>query len=278
MPDGPPTPPSPKAVAKGAKNLLAGKPKWMWALGLSVVVGVAYLAWKRSQTGTTDDTDATVSDSLMGTGDTGSGFAYGSTGGGYAAGPTEGAVDYGSPVPIAEPMPVDFPIYYQEPAGPAPAFSGDVPIAAALVTGGGAPATPPAKKPVAPQLGPNIFYNQDRKLRYIVQKHDNGGSYRHYESSLNKGDWGHGAGGPILIDGTLPKPKPPTPAAPPTGGGPPRPSGGGGPQPILGPNIFWNASRGLRYIIQKPKGKGNYRYYESALNRGDWGKGGVIPQ
>lgn len=51
-----------------------------------------------------------------------------------------------------------------------------------------------------------------------------------------------------------------------------------GPQPNLGPNIFYNDSRRLRYIIQRVAGKGNYKYYESSLNKGDWGKGGVIPQ
>lgn len=49
-------------------------------------------------------------------------------------------------------------------------------------------------------------------------------------------------------------------------------------QPILGPGIFYNATRDLRYIIQRHSNGKNYRHYESKLNKGDWGSGGVIPQ
>lgn len=67
-----------------------------------------------------------------------------------------------------------------------------------------------------------------------------------------------------------PPPPPPATQAPPK-------ATASGPQPTMGPGIFYNADRKLRYIVQKTNGK-NYRRYESRLNKGDWGKGGVIPQ
>jgi hypothetical protein len=57
---------------------------------------------------------------------------------------------------------------------------------------------PPAPKPKPapqPQLKPNVFYSEDRRLRYVVDrrrspKTGRQQSYRLYESGLNKGDWG----------------------------------------------------------------------------------------
>jgi hypothetical protein len=281
MAEGPPTPPHPKAVAGHVKGMFSGHPKWVWALGISVAVGVAYLAWRRSQNATvatdaTGATDGSYTDSVgTGVGDSGSGYAYGDV-----PNYTDGA--YGSTVPsapaTADPMGYDY--YAPDPglSAPAPVPMAPDPQGTVSPTGGGPPAAAAVKKPVAPALGPNIFYNADRKLRYIVQK-KSGKDYRYYESVLNKGDWGKG--GVIPITSAAPAaPAAPHPAPSPTGGGMPTagptPAGPGRPQPIMGPNIFFNATRNLRYIVQKKSGK-SYRYYESALNRGDWGQGGVIP-
>lgn len=62
--------------------------------------------------------------------------------------------------------------------------------------GGGSGAPAPARE--QPHMGPNIFYNADRNLRYIIQRHSNNKTYRHYESKLNKGDWGSGAGPGVI--------------------------------------------------------------------------------
>lgn len=154
-------------------------------------------------------------------------------------------------------------------------------VTSANPSGSGSAGKPPAG-PEQPKLEPNVFYNADRKLRYIIKDNGSQGKHRYYESKLNRGDWG--GGGVIYIEGSKPQPKPaPAPSAPrPSGGGS---SGGGGgsssaPQPNLGPNIFYNSDRKLRYIIQKHSNKKNYRHYESRLNKGDWGSSagpGVIP-
>lgn len=76
-----------------------------------------------------------------------------------------------------------------------------------------------------------------------------------------------------------PAPAPPAPAPPP----PPPVATHSEPQPTMGPGIFYNADRRLRYVIQSKKTTAyphghNFRGYESRLNRGDWGGGGWIPQ
>lgn len=150
----------------------------------------------------------------------------------------------------------------------------------------------PTPKAEQPQLGPNIYYNRERNLRYVVQrdwsaKHKTYLNYRRYESKLNKGDWGQGGVVPQdpsppanqLEPPAPPAPAPAPPAPPAPAPAPPAPA----PAPQLGPNIFFNEARSLRYVVrnsysQTHKRNMNFRYYESALNKGDWGQGGVVPQ
>lgn len=98
---------------------------------------------------------------------------------------------------------------------------------------------------------------------------------------------GGGGGAPTLAPDTHYTPTPvveapyvppvvtPPPASPATQRAPVATTSG--PQPNSAPGVFYNPDRKLRYIVQATKGK-NYRRYESKLNKGDWGQGGVIPQ
>lgn len=52
----PPAPPGPKKVAKGLGGALKGKPAWVYIAGVTVLVGVAYLFFRRGSGGATDPT------------------------------------------------------------------------------------------------------------------------------------------------------------------------------------------------------------------------------
>lgn len=45
----PPKPPTPKSAGKGLAGVFKGKPAWVWIAGITVLIGVAYIARRRSQ-------------------------------------------------------------------------------------------------------------------------------------------------------------------------------------------------------------------------------------
>lgn len=49
----PPKPPTPPAVGKHLKGKLTGHPKWVYVAGITVLIGVAYIAWQKSRNAAT---------------------------------------------------------------------------------------------------------------------------------------------------------------------------------------------------------------------------------
>lgn len=105
----PPKPPTPKAAAKGLSGLFKKQPKWVLIAGFTVLVGVAFMAWKRSQAGdpTADTMDGTSDEVLYEQPD--GPMMAGDYGGGYITAPaTQGAFGgYDSPSDFYPDAPAD---------------------------------------------------------------------------------------------------------------------------------------------------------------------------
>src|SRR5436190_4157108 len=97
----PPKPPTPKAVAGHAKGFLKRQPMWVWIAGVTVLMGVAFIVYKRQQAASMEDPNA-----ADGTADYGPQVA-GDLGGGYvSAAPTQGAYGgFDSPLPVQGDLP-----------------------------------------------------------------------------------------------------------------------------------------------------------------------------
>lgn len=100
MPDvTPPTPPHPKAAAKGLAGVFKNKPTWMWIAGVTTILGVAYFVWRNGQHA--DATAAATADGSPETapvGPVGGVYDY-SDGAGLTHAPTQGAFGgYDSPM------------------------------------------------------------------------------------------------------------------------------------------------------------------------------------
>lgn len=144
----PPHPPNPKTAAKGLAGIIKGKkPMWVWVAGVTVLIGVAYVVWKRGQAATTTDTGTVPVDSSTGpvSGDYGydnslvpaaSQGAYGGFDTPLGSGGTTAVDNAGTPesplVSITVPGPVD--------GSNVLANAGGVATVGAAVTGGGHPA------------------------------------------------------------------------------------------------------------------------------------------
>lgn len=121
------TPPTPKAAAKGVAGLFKNKPAWVWIAGVTVLLGAAYLAFRRGQAPADAMPDETTAEDpyaadVMAEGD------YG----GYYPVATQGAYGgYDVPPDYAPPATAD------TPDGPATVVNVTYP---APVTGGGKPA------------------------------------------------------------------------------------------------------------------------------------------
>lgn len=131
----PPTPPTPKAAAKGLGGVVKGKPAWVWVAGITVLIGVAYLAWNRGGAKPAEE-ETTEPQGDMAVGD------YG----GYYPVATQGAYGgYDEPIdwtPVVsdnagepEPSPITVNVTYPEPV---------------TATGGGTPAPRTATAHAAP--------------------------------------------------------------------------------------------------------------------------------
>lgn len=216
------TPPNPHQAAakiggkaKGLGKSLTGHPKWVYIVIIAGAIGAAYYMRKRAAAAganalTSPDTSATP---YGGYGDT-TNYPGGTQGAYYGSGtPSETAAPPGLTMEeVTNLLGTIIPAL----GGGGPPATPSVEIHYVPETpssgGGNAPPTPepppppppyippPAPAPVPqvthqaaqPVTGPGIFYNASRNLRYVVQRHANSKTYRHYESALNRGDWGHG--------------------------------------------------------------------------------------
>lgn len=203
--EGPPKPPTPgdaaKAVkghVKGVAGILKGKPAWMWVAGITVLVGVAYLAWHRSanQVESSTTTDPAAGD--------GTGAVGGSFSDGYVTpAPTQGAGDFGTGTVTdnagsPEPMPpVIVNVTYPDPVAGVDSL---VPAGEdAVITGGGHPdrsvATHTSTAPNRSTAGAhtNTQANNPRHgLRYQTRTRKDGSVVHEYESRPGRGDYGQG--------------------------------------------------------------------------------------
>lgn len=139
----PPKPPTPKAAAKGLAGVFKGKPAWVWIAGVTVLIGVAYLAMKGNQK---DDSESPADDAegyaedQMAVGDYGGYYPVASEG---AYGGNDQPYDIGAPLisdnaGTPEPSPVTNNITVLAPP-------------TAKVTGGGKPAATGAKTHAPPK-------------------------------------------------------------------------------------------------------------------------------
>lgn len=230
MADAPTVPPPHKAPAKAAHGLvrsLKGHPPWLYGV---VIVGALGLAWyirKRQQAAANASPMITGPDGAPATVDGYASAGYDTT---AYPGPTQGAWT-GSSTPgdesgaqahdptlsLPEWLDVWNAVLSTVGGGGAPEtpsvethtvpetqvpVPGQNPWAPPVITPVPTPPPPPPATPTPaphvtqsgpqPNGGANVFYNADRNLQYIIQRHSNGKTYRHYESKLNKNDWGSG--------------------------------------------------------------------------------------
>lgn len=204
-----------KAGGKGLVKSLKGHPPWLYAVIVVGAIAVAYMVRQRQNAAADAAMATSPDDTSTPVGDYGDTSNY--------PGFTQGAYTPGDEVPGADPV--------------------DIPGLVGGIIGALFPNGYPATGGGPPTVDPGTHTTPD--IPVYTPPVDNFTP-------------------PVVQHVTPPPPPPPKATA-------------SGPQPTTGPGIFYNPDRKLRYIVQNTKGK-NYRRYESKLNKGDWGQGGVIPQ
>lgn len=190
----PPKPPGPAAAGRGVKGIFKGKPAWVWVAGVTVLIGVAYLAWSRGSrpatTETTDTPDPTSVDPYYdGTGGQAMyatpGASQGAYGGydapladvgGFAPTDNAGAPELSPNIYIVQPGPTDGSVVTDSiPATVGTNGSG--------VTGGGHP-------PRSVKAHLNTQYGNARIGRTYITRTVHGRKVHLYESKPGRGDYG----------------------------------------------------------------------------------------
>lgn len=219
-----------KAGGKGLAKSLKGHPPWLYAVVIVGAIAVAYMIRQRSNANAAAAMASSPDDTSTPYGGYGDTANYpGSTQGAFLGGSVPGDETTGGlgwdPATVADAvtqgimagiagivpiiggggMPANDPNAHTVPDLPIPApYVDPSPAPPPIVHATPPPPPPPTATASAPQptLGPGIFYNEDRKLRYVVQNkktntYPKGHNFRGYESRLNKGDWGQGGWIPV---------------------------------------------------------------------------------
>lgn len=205
---------APAKAGQGIAKALKGHPPWLYAVVIAGALAVAYMVRQRQNAAAAaaaEGAQPAVDGYASANYDT-TGYPGGTQGASYPGQPAEATGGWGNfpaptwdelvnlirgpgvptgggapnnggvevhQTPTAELIPVqDAPPVYAPPPPPPPATSQAPPHVASS-----------GPQPIS---GDGIYYNPDRKLRAVTRKHANGKWYRHYESRLNKGDWGQG--------------------------------------------------------------------------------------
>jgi hypothetical protein len=187
----PPTPPTPRAAAKGLSGVFKGKPAWLWVAGITVLLGVAYLTLNRkneedpSETGGGEYTD----DGQMAVGDYGGYYPVATQGayGGYDE-PQDWAPVTTDNAGEPEPSPITVNVTY-----PAPVAGGKAPTGGGTTPARGTPNHKPVRKwgghPLAWWQNPkNARKRVKVKGRWVHRwRWPGGGGYKHTRPFAGRG-------------------------------------------------------------------------------------------